>query len=213
MLKRYLIAGLLIWIPLAVTLWVLEFLISTMDRTLLLLPYGWRPEVLLGFQVPGLGVIFSIVILLVTGGLAANIIGQRMVGWWERLLNRIPIVRSIYSGVKQVSDTLFSQKGNSFRKVVLIEFPQRGQWTLGFVVGDPGSLIANEVGKRSVTVYVPTAPNPTSGYVLVVDPAELRELDISVDDAFKFHVSLGVVAPGARPAKSALMTELPGGAG
>lgn len=214
MLKRYLIAGLLIWIPLAVTLWVLEFLISTMDRTLLLLPPAWRPEALFGFQIPGLGVIFSVLIVLATGALAANIIGQRMVRWWEGLLNRIPIVRSIYSGVKQVSDTLFSQKGNSFRKVVLIEFPQRGQWTLGFVVGDPGSLVTGELGKqRLATVYVPTAPNPTSGYVLVVDPQELRELDISVDDAFKFHVSLGVVAPGARQTKAALMTELPGGAG
>lgn len=213
MLKRYLIAGLLIWIPLAVTLWVLEFLISTMDRTLLLLPPAWRPEALFGFQIPGLGAIFSVLIVLATGALAANIIGQRMVRWWESLLNRIPIVRSIYSGVKQVSDTLFSQKGNSFRKVVMIEFPQRGQWTLGFVVGDPGPLITSELGKRLATVYVPTAPNPTSGYVLVVDPAELRELDISVDDAFKFHVSLGVVAPGGRPAKAALLAEAPGGAG
>jgi len=211
MLKRYLIAGLLIWIPLAVTLWVLEVLVSTMDQTLLLLPPSWRPEALLGFQIPGLGVIFSIVILLVTGGLAANIIGQRMVRWWEGLLNRIPIVRSIYSGVKQVSDTLFSQKANSFRKVVLIEFPQRGQWTMGFVVGDPGARIASALAKHLVTVYVPTAPNPTSGYVLMVDPGELRELDVSVDDAFKFHVSLGVVAPGPRSPKSALMTELPGG--
>jgi uncharacterized membrane protein len=212
MLKKYLIAGLLIWIPLAATLWVLDVIVSTMDRTLLLLPESWRPESLLGFALPGLGLIFSILIVLLTGALAANIIGERLVKWWENQLSRIPIVRSIYSSVKQVSDTLFSQKGNSFRKVVLIEFPQRGQWTLGFIVGSPGKVAA-ELGGRHVTVYVPTAPNPTSGYVLIVDPAELREVDVSVDDAFKFHVSLGVVAPGPRAQKSALTVEAPGAAG
>jgi uncharacterized membrane protein len=213
MLKKYLIAGLLIWIPLAATLWVLDVIVSTMDRTLLLLPESWRPEALLGFPLPGLGLIFSIVVVLLTGALAANIIGERLVRWWENQLSRIPIVRSIYSGVKQVSDTLFSQKGNSFRKVVLIEFPQRGQWTLGFIVGEPGAKISGELTGRRVTVYVPTAPNPTSGYVLIVDPAELREVDVSVDDAFKFHVSLGVVAPGPRAQKSALTAEVPGTAG
>jgi uncharacterized membrane protein len=142
--------------------------------------------------------------------LAANIIGAQLLGWWESLLGRIPIVRSIYSGVKQVSDTLFASKGQSFRQVVLVEFPRRGQWTLGFVVGTPGATVGREIGGDAVTVYVPTAPNPTSGYVVMMPPSELREIDISVDDALKFHLSLGVVPPPARMPRSALTTEGPG---
>jgi uncharacterized membrane protein len=212
MLKKYFIAGLLIWLPLAITLWVLDFVLSTMDRTLLLLPPSWQPDKLLGIHIPGLGVVMSVVIVLVTGMLAANFIGERLLGWWEGLLNRIPIVRSIYSSVKQISDTLFSKKGQSFRKVVLIQFPQTGQWTLGFVVGTPGARIAARTAENVITVYVPTAPNPTSGYVLVVRPDEVEEIDISVDDALKFHVSMGVVPPGAngRGQRSALTTEGPG---
>jgi uncharacterized membrane protein len=210
MLKRYLIAGLLIWVPLAITLWVLDFIVTTMDRTLTVLPASWHPDQVLGMHVPGLGLVVSVIILLVTGMLAANIIGAQFFRWWESLLARIPIVRSIYSGVKQVSDTLFASQGQSFRQVVLIEFPQRGQWTLGFVVGTPGASVAREIGADAITVYVPTAPNPTSGYVLMVPPGEVREVDISVDDALKFHLSLGVVPPPARPARSALTTEGPG---
>lgn len=209
MLKKYFIAGLLIWLPLAATLWVLDFIVSTMDRTLLLLPQGWRPDALLGVHIPGFGLILSVSVLLLTGVLAANIIGERLLRWWESLLTRIPIVRSIYSSVKQVSDTLFSKKGQSFRKVVLIEFPQRGQWTMGFVVGAPGAQFEAKLGTELVTVYVPTAPNPTSGYVLMVPSADLHEIDISVDDALKFHVSLGVVAPAPRAARAALTSETP----
>ena len=195
MFKRYLIAGLLVWIPLAITFWVLDLIVTTMDQTLLLLPTGWRPDALLPFHIPGLGLLLSLLIVLATGVLAANIIGERLVRWWHGLLNRIPIVRSIYSSVKQISDTLLSTRGQSFRKVVMIEFPQRGQWTLGFVVGSPGATIAAATSADAITVYVPTAPNPTSGYVLVVRPADVREVDISVDDALKFHISLGVVSP------------------
>jgi uncharacterized membrane protein len=210
MLKRYLIAGLLIWLPLAITLWVLDFIVTTMDRTLVWLPPGWHPDQVLGFHIPGLGLVVSVLILLLTGVLAANIIGARFFRWWEALLARIPIVRSIYSSVKQVSDTLFASTGNSFRKVVLVEFPRRGQWTLGFVVGAPGSAVLRELGPDVITVYVPTAPNPTSGYVVIVQPSEVKELDVSVDDALKFHLSLGVVAPPARAPRSALTTEGPG---
>jgi uncharacterized membrane protein len=183
-----------------------------MDRTLLLLPPSWQPDKVLGMHIPGLGVVMSVVIVLVTGMLAANIIGARLLGWWEGLLHRIPIVRSIYSSVKQISDTLFSKKDQSFRKVVLIQFPQPGQWTLAFVVGSPGARIAARTAENVITVYVPTAPNPTSGYVLVVRPEDVQEIDISVDDALKFHVSLGVVPPGAngRGHRSALTTEGPG---
>jgi len=208
MFKKFLIAGLLVWLPLAVTVWVINAIVSMSDQVLLLLPEPWRPDAWLGVHVPGLGVIASLLILLGTGVLAANIIGQRLVRWWEGLLNRIPVVRSIYSGVKQVSDTLLSQQGQSFRKVVLVEFPQRGQWTVGFLVGDPGERLAEQLPGEHVTVYVPTAPNPTSGYVIMVRPEETRELDISVDDAFKFHVSLGVVSPPTvRAGKPSALTE------
>ncbi|MDQ3215897.1 MAG: DUF502 domain-containing protein [Pseudomonadota bacterium] len=195
MLKRYLVAGLLVWIPLAITFWVLNLIVGTMDQTLLLLPPTWRPDALLPFHIPGLGLLMSLVIVLATGVLAANIIGERLLRWWHGLLNRIPIVRSIYSSVKQISDTLLATRGQSFRKVVMIEFPQRGQWTLGFVVGSPGIKISEITASNAITVYVPTAPNPTSGYVLVLRPEDVREVDISVDDALKFHISLGVVSP------------------
>lgn len=204
--KRYLIAGLLVWIPLAITFWVLDLVVTTMDRTLLLLPTSWRPDALLPFHIPGIGLLLSLLIVLATGVLAANIIGERLLRWWHGLLNRIPIVRSIYSSVKQISDTLLATRGQSFRKVVMIEFPQAGQWTLGFVVGSPGATIAAATALDAITVYVPTAPNPTSGYVLVVRPDDVREVDISVDDALKFHISLGVVSPreNARTQRSAL---------
>lgn len=194
-MKKYLITGLLIWLPLAVTLWIIDFVISTMDRTVLLLPEAWRPEVAFGVRLPGFGLVVSVLIIFVTGLLTANFLGQRLLRWWEALVARIPIVNSIYSSVKQVSDTMLSQKGNAFRKVVLVEFPQRGQWTMGFVVGNPGLRLEPHLGADKVTVYVPTAPNPTSGYVIMVDPRELRDVDVSVDEAFKFHVSLGVVTP------------------
>ena len=204
--KRYLIAGLLVWIPLAITFWVLDLVVTTMDQTLLLLPTSWRPDALLPFHIPGIGLLLSLLIVLATGVLAANIIGERLLRWWHGLLNRIPIVRSIYSSVKQISDTLLATRGQSFRKVVMIEFPQQGQWTLGFVVGSPGATIAAATALDAITVYVPTAPNPTSGYVLVVRPADVREVDISVDDALKFHISLGVVSPreNARTQRSAV---------
>jgi len=210
MLRKYLIAGLLIWLPLAITLWVFDFIVTTMDRTLQVLPASWHPDQVLGFHIPGFGLVMSIIILLLTGALAANIIGARMFAWWESVLVKIPIVRPIYSSVKQVSDTLFASKGNSFRKVVLIEFPNRGQWTFGFVVGAPGPGIERELGSELITVYVPTAPNPTSGYVLAVPPTQVKEIDVSVDDALKFHLSMGVVPPAMRAQRSALTTEGPG---
>jgi uncharacterized membrane protein len=212
MLKKYFITGLLIWLPLAITLWVLDIVLTTLDRTLLLLPGSWRPDALLGFHIPGFGLILSLAIILLTGVLAANIIGERLVRWWEGLLSRIPIVRSIYSSVKQVSDTMLSPKGNAFRQAVLIEFPQRGQWAIGLVIGDPGQVIERAVGEPLLTVFVPTAPNPTSGYTVMVAPREVKELDISVDDALKFVISLGVVTPLPKAAarNAALTTAAPG---
>jgi uncharacterized membrane protein len=202
MLKKYLITGLLIWVPLAFTIWVLVQIVSFMDGTLLLLPPPWRPESWLGFPLPGAGLVLSALVLLLTGMAAANIMGQRLVGWWEALLSRIPIVRSIYSSVKQVSDTLLAQDGHSFRRAVLVEFPQRGQWTIAFVVGTPSDRVAPHLRKDSLVVYVPTAPNPTSGYTLIVPPDEVRDLDMSVDDALKFVISLGVVGADGPPKDS-----------
>jgi uncharacterized membrane protein len=200
MLKKYLITGLLIWIPLAFTIWVLDLIVSTMDRTLLLLPLPWRPESWLGFPLPGAGAVMSALVLLLTGVAAANIMGQRLVRWWEGLLSQIPIVRSIYSSVKQVSDTLLSPDGHSFRRAVLVEFPQRGQWSIAFVVGAPAERVARHLdGRNSLVVYVPTAPNPTSGYTLIVPSEEVRELDMSVDEALKFVISLGVVGAEIAP--------------
>ena len=208
--RRYLLTGLLIWLPLVITLWIIEVLIGWMDQTLLLLPEHWRPEKLIGVRIPGLGALLAIAVVFVTGVLATNIVGRQLVRWWDQLLHRIPIVRSIYSSVKQVSDTLLKDSGKSFRKVVLVEFPQPEQWTLAFIVGDPQGAVRDALGPDFVTVYVPTAPNPTSGYVLMMDARRVRDVDISVDDALKFHVSLGVVAPGAlRAGQAAVLTSPP----
>ena len=206
MFRKYLITGLLIWLPLGITLLILETIIGWMDQSLLLMPPAWRPEALLGFRIPGLGALLAVAVVLLTGVLARNIVGRRLLHWWEGLLGRIPIVRSIYSSVKQVSDTMLSPKGNAFRKVVLVEFPQPEQWTLAFIVGEPTGAVAEQLGEAWVTVYVPTAPNPTSGYVLMMPPSRVRDVDVSVDDALKFHVSLGVVEPGARPVRPAVLT-------
>jgi uncharacterized membrane protein len=203
MFKRYIVTGLLVWVPLALTLWVLDLIVTSMDRTLLLLPPPWRPERWLGFTLPGAGLVLTVLIVFLTGMLAANIIGQRLVLWWESILGRIPIVSNIYRSVKQVSDTLLAQDGHSFRRAVLVEFPQRGQWAIGFVVGSPGPGVSRELDPQALAVYVPTAPNPTSGYTIIVPPGEVRDVDMSVDEALKFVISMGVVTPGTAPAAAA----------
>jgi uncharacterized membrane protein len=194
-MKRYLIAGLLVWVPIGITIWVLHFLLSTLDQTLLLLPEALRPEHWLGFRIPGLGVLLAFGILLVTGVIAANILGQRMIRWWEAILGRIPFVKSIYSSVKQVSDTLLSDTGNAFRKALLVEFPHENSWTIAFLTGAPAPAVARHLDEEYVSVYVPTTPNPTSGYFVMVPRSHTRELDMSVDEALKYVVSMGVVVP------------------
>ncbi len=201
MLKKYFFTGLLILVPLAITLWVLNLIVTTMDQTLLLLPASIRNEA--PFNIPGMGVILTLAIVLGVGILGRNFIGRRLVVWWEALLARIPIVSVIYSSVKQVSDTLFSPSGKAFRKAVLVEFPRPGLWTVGFVVGSPGATLQGALVGEHATVYVPTAPNPTSGYILIVPLAQIVDLDISVDEALKFVVSMGVVAPAARAGSTA----------
>jgi uncharacterized membrane protein len=194
-MRKYFITGLLILVPLAITLWVLHAIISTMDQSLLLLPVQWRPEQLLGFQILGIGTILTLLIIFLTGLLAQNFIGNYVVEAWESLLKRIPIVNSIYSSVKQVSDTLFSSSGNAFRKAVLVQYPRQGCWTIAFLTGVPGGDVANHLLGDFVSIYVPTTPNPTSGFFLMVPRADTIELDMSVDTALKYVVSMGVVAP------------------
>ncbi|MFZ6721437.1 DUF502 domain-containing protein [Undibacterium sp. Ji49W] len=200
-MRKYFITGLLILVPLAITLWVLHAVISTMDQSLLLLPVEWRPEKLVGFKVLGIGTVLTLLIIFVTGLLAQNFIGNYVVKAWESLLQRIPIVSSIYSSVKQVSDTLFSSSGNAFRKAVLIEYPRRECWTIGFLTGIPGGDVVNHLKGDFVSVYVPTTPNPTSGFFLMVPKDQAIELDMSVDAALKYIVSMGVVAPEHLPTK------------
>jgi len=196
--KRYLVTGLLVLVPLVITLWVLNLLISTLDQSLLLLPEGLRPEKLIGVYIPGLGALLTLFIVLVTGVLARNIIGERLVLMWESMLARIPFVKSIYSSVKQVSDTLLSPGGQAFRKALLVQFPREGSWTIAFLTGIPGGAVASHLPGEYVSVYVPTTPNPTGGYFVMMPKADVVELDMSVDDALKYIISMGVVVPGPR---------------
>jgi len=200
--KKYLITGLLIWVPLVITVWVLSFLVDTLDQSLLLLPVSWQPRSWIGYHIPGLGVLMTLAVVLATGVLAANIIGQRMVQYWEGLLARIPIFKSLYFSVKQVSDTLFSSSGLAFRKALLVQYPRQGSWTIAFLTGQPGGDVANHLKGDYVSVYVPTTPNPTSGFFLMMPAADVVELDISVDAALKYIISMGVVPPDDRSATS-----------
>jgi uncharacterized membrane protein len=194
--RKYFITGLLIWIPLVITLWVLKLIVETLDQSLLLLPPEWRTEAFLGYHVPGLGVILTLVIVFVTGVFATNFLGARLVLLWHAVLHRIPVVNSIYSSVKQISDTLFSSSGQAFRKALLVQWPREGTWTIAFLTGVPGGDVANYLKGDFVSVYVPTTPNPTSGYFAMLPRGDVVELDMSVDDALKYIISMGVVSPG-----------------
>jgi len=212
-MKRYLIAGLLVWVPLGITIWVISFLVSTLDQTLLLVPATLRPEALVGFHIPGLGVLLSFLILLATGVIAANFFGLRLIRLWESALGRIPVVKSIYSSVKQVSDTVLSDQGTAFRKALLVEFPRPGCWTIAFLTGSPADAVVDHLPGDYVSVYVPTTPNPTGGYFVMLPRSGVRELDMSVDEALKYIISMGVVAPRRRhPAKAAAPAALPAAA-
>ena len=195
LIKRWFITGLLIWVPLAITAWVLSLIAGAADQTLRLLPESVRPQALLGVNIPGAGIALTLLIILTTGLLAANFIGQRLVSWWEQLLARIPVVSSIYNSVKQVSDTLFSSSGNAFRKALLIQYPREGTWTIAFLTGKPGGDVSNHLKGDFVSVYVPTTPNPTSGFFLMLPKSDIIELDMAVDEALKYIISMGVVAP------------------
>jgi len=196
--KKYFITGLLIWIPLVITIWVLKLVVDTLDQSLLLLPERWRTEGFLGVHIPGLGVILTLVIVLVTGVFATNFFGAQLVRLWHGILNRIPVVNSIYSSVKQISDTLFSSSGQAFRKALLVQWPREGMWTIAFLTGTPGGDVVNHLQGDYVSVYVPTTPNPTGGYFVMVARKDVIELDMTVDAALKYIISMGVVSPEAR---------------
>jgi uncharacterized membrane protein len=208
-LRRYFVAGLLVWIPLVITLWVLKLLVDLMDQSLLLLPAQYHTNALFGFHVPGLGLILTAVIVLATGALAANFAGRKLIDLGHGLLGRIPIVRSIYGGVKQISDTLFSPEGKAFRRAVLVRYPHGGAWTVALVTGNPQHEVASILGADQVAVFVPTTPNITAGFFLIVPRSEVIELDMSVDEALKYIISMGVAEPAARPRREALKIAAP----
>ncbi len=195
-MKRYFIAGLLVWVPLAVTIWLIRFLVTTMDGVL---PEWMIPDIVERQHIPGVGLVSVLLLVFATGVLAANFVGERLVKWWEALLARIPIVRTIYSSVKQVSDTVLSPNGQAFRKAVLVQYPRAGSWTIAFVTGKPGGEVAEHLQGDFLSLYVPTTPNPTSGFFLMVPRADVIELDMSVDAALKYIISMGVVVPAAAP--------------
>jgi len=195
-IRRWLLAGLLVLVPLAITVWLLNWFIGTLDQTLQILPGSWHPDKLLGVHIPGFGVLLALAIVLVIGAIASNFLGRKLVSWWDALLGRIPIVRSIYSSVKQVSDTLFSENGNAFRKALLVQWPREGVWTIAFQTGIPGGDVANHLTGDYMSVYVPTTPNPTGGYFVMLRKSDCIELQMSVDEALTYVISMGVVVPG-----------------
>jgi uncharacterized membrane protein len=194
-LRKWLLAGLLVIVPVAITIAVLQWIVDLLDRTLLILPQAWHPDRIIGFHIPGFGVLLSFLILLAVGAAASNFMGKKLVSWGDTLVSRIPVVRSIYSSVKQVSDTLFSESGNAFRTAVLVQWPRPDVWTIGFVTGNPGGDVVNHLLGEYLSVYVPTTPNPTGGYFVMLRKSDCIELKMSVDAALRYVVSMGVVAP------------------
>lgn len=193
LLRRYLIAGILVWVPLGVTFLVIKFMLDLMDRLLLVLPVEWRPETLLGFSIPGFGLVIAVSILLLTGIIVANLLGRTLLNVSEKILDRIPLVRTVYSSAKQILSSLLSTGGHSFRKVLLIEYPRKGIWTVCFQTGQAAPAIQDHIDKESIMVFIPTTPNPTSGFIVAVPVEETRELDMDIETALKLVMSLGIV--------------------
>lgn len=191
--RGYLLTGLVVWLPILVTIGVLRFIIDLLDNTMALIPKSYQPEHLLGLHIPGLGVVLSIILLVLTGVLAANYFAQRLFTWGESLLSRIPLVRSIYNTVKQIINTLLSSNGEAFRKVLLIEYPRKGLWSLAFQTGLATPEINTQVNDEMVSVFIPTTPNPTSGFLMMIAKKDVIELSMSIDEALKFIISLGVM--------------------
>ncbi|MEJ2274103.1 MAG: DUF502 domain-containing protein [Woeseiaceae bacterium] len=207
-LRRYLVAGVLVWAPLAVTFFLIRLGVKLMDKTLAIIPRAYRPEELLGFHIPGLGIILTFLVLLLTGMLAANFVGRYIVGGWEALLDRIPIVRSIYSGAKNFAEIVFSDSEHSFKRVLLIEYPRKGLYSLAFQTSSSLGEVQGRTGEEVVCCFVPTTPNPTSGFIIIVPSKDVTVLDMEVDEALKMIISLGVVVPTWRGEQ---LDELPAG--
>ena len=201
--RRYLVAGVLVWLPILATIWVVNFMLHLMDRTLLLLPPSYRPEAWLGFSIPGTGLVLALIVLMLTGLLVTNLIGRRLVVWGEEVLNRIPVVRTVYGGVKSFAESVFSQS-NSFRKVVMVEYPREGAWSIGFLTAEDVPEISQKTGENHVAVYISSALNATAGWLIVVPRRMVRELDMSVDAALKMIITCGVVVPPHPVVKSQL---------
>ena len=193
--RKYIITGLLIWIPLGITILVIKLLVDLMDRTIVLLPPSWRPEAVFGFDLPGLGIVISAMIIFITGFILTNIAGRRLIRFWESFLDRIPLVRSVYSSVKQVTQTVLSSDSNTFNEVLLIEYPRKDIWTLCFKTSDSPKAFNDATGDELITVFVPTTPNPTSGFILFIPKSDVKKMDLDVEDALKLVMSLGVVTP------------------
>lgn len=195
-IRKYLISGLLVWLPIWVTILVIKFLVDILQSSLMLLPHQYQPDTLIGFHIPGIGVVITLVIIFLTGVIAANFVGSRLFALWDAFIGRIPLVRSVYMGVKQVSQTLFTPGGQSFRKVLLVEYPRVGMWSLAFQTGDSTPAVDHALGGDAmVSLFIPTTPNPTSGFLMMVPRKNVIEMDMSVDQALKFIISLGVVQP------------------
>jgi uncharacterized membrane protein len=193
-LRRYMVAGVLVWLPILATIWVVSFMLHIMDRTLLLLPVAYRPQALVGFALPGAGLVLALAIVLLTGLLVTNLIGRRLIVWGEDLLNRIPVVRTVYGGVKSFAESVLSQS-NSFRKVVMIEYPRAGVWSIGFLTSEDVPEVSGRLGEPHVAVYLSAALNATAGYLVIVPRRQVVELDMSVDEAMKMIITCGVVVP------------------
>ncbi len=192
-IRSYLLAGLVVWMPILVTMWILQFIVELLDSSIALLPDAYQPSNLLGINVPGLGVVFSLVVLLLTGVLVTNYMGQLLVGWSERFLDKIPLVRSIYNTSKQVMQAIFSSNSNAFRKVVLVEYPRKDIWTLAFQTANSVTFFDKDTQNEMISIFVPTTPNPTGGFLLMVARNQIKEVSLTVDEALKYIISLGVM--------------------
>ncbi|GJM05703.1 MAG: membrane protein [marine bacterium B5-7] len=194
-LRKYIIAGLLVWLPFAATVVIVKLVVDLLDSVIFLLPPEYQPVSVLGFSIPGFGIILAISILLITGMLAANLFGRRLVEFWEAILNRIPLVRSIYNSVKQISTTILDSNGKSFRKVVMLQYPRKGIWSIGFLTNEDVRTDIHGLNEELAAVFVPTTPNPTSGFILMTPRDDITELDMTIEEGFKFIISMGVIIP------------------
>ncbi|HEC59472.1 hypothetical protein LCGC14_0880630 [marine sediment metagenome] len=194
-MKKYLIAGLLVWMPLGITFLVVRAIVDFLDRTLLLLPYAYQPDTLLGFHVPGFGVLLGVIMVLATGMIVANLLGRRIISAWEALLARIPVVRNLYAGIKQILEAVLAGDGKSFRKVLLVEYPRKGVWSLAFMTSSDLGEVQEKTESDVISVFIPTTPNPTSGFVLMIPKSEVIEMDMTVEEGLKMIISMGVVVP------------------